>query len=60
MVSIQTLLDKFWDPDIWLPPNITWADLQSSDQIEYTNHKDLLYPIPMALLVFVIRYCFEK
>ncbi|XP_054267574.1 ceramide synthase 6-like [Macrosteles quadrilineatus] len=60
MVSIQTLLDKFWDPDIWLPPNITWADLQSSDQIEYTHHKDLLYPIPMALLVFVIRYCFEK
>lgn len=60
MINMQTVLDRFWDPSIWLPPNITWADLESNDKIEYANNKDLLWPIPMAALVFFIRTCVEK
>uniref|UniRef100_A0A1B6IBE6 TLC domain-containing protein n=1 Tax=Homalodisca liturata TaxID=320908 RepID=A0A1B6IBE6_9HEMI len=60
MSVLQTVFDKFWDPDIWLPPNITWADLESNDKIEYANYKHLLYPLPMAVLVLIIRYFVEK
>lgn len=59
MISIQPLLEKFWDPAIWLPPNITWADLKSHDQVGYTNHNDLLLTLPLAILVLAIRYGFE-
>lgn len=60
MVGFQTVSDAFWDPSIWLPPNITWADLEPNDTNQYANHKDLLYPIPMAAVVLVIRYFIEK
>lgn len=59
-MSIQTVLDTFWDPDIWLPPNITWKDLESNEGIEYADYKHLLWPIPMAAVVLVIRYFIER
>ena len=70
----------FWNPEIWLPPNVTWKDFQeegplsdpglklpfgySSDNHEsdgeFAKFNDLLYPLPMAVLMMVARYFVEK
>ena len=58
----------FWNPAIWLPPNVTWehfeeASLLNNTVIEpedYAKFSDLWYPIPMALVMMVIRWVVEK
>ncbi|KAF7272109.1 hypothetical protein GWI33_015074 [Rhynchophorus ferrugineus] len=55
-------LDTFWSPSVWLPPNTTWADIspESSTEIRHADHRDLWYPLPLALVLLLIRYLFEK
>jgi len=58
----------FWNPDIWLPPNITWSTFKEPKVLNdtviepenYAKFSDLWYPIPMALVVMVIRWVVEK
>lgn len=49
--------DTFWTPSFWLVPNTTWTDF-TPDQ--YTDHRDLLWPIPIAIAVLIIRYGVRK
>ena len=54
-----------WKEDIWLPPNVTWSDLTNNSggggEVNYRKISDLLiYPIPAALLLIVIRYTLER
>ncbi|KAL1123364.1 hypothetical protein AAG570_002449 [Ranatra chinensis] len=60
MTILRTLLDNFWHTDIWLPPNVTWADLEPNDKVQYADYKDLCIPLPMALCLLVLRYFLEK
>lgn len=55
-------LDTFWSPSIWLPPNTTWADIspESSSEIQHADHRDLWYPLPLAFVLLLVRYLFEK
>lgn len=54
----------FWNEDIWLPPNVTWTDLENSmghGSLEsVAKFSDLWYPIPAALVVIAIRIFFER
>ena len=50
----------FWNEEVWLPPNVTWASLQSSEEAKYYEFADLFLPIPAAFLIVVIRRLFEK
>ena len=54
----------FWKEDIWLPPNVTWSDLTNypggGGEVNYRKFSDLMYPIPAALLLIVIRYTLER
>lgn len=61
-IYIRKALDVFWSEYVWLPPNTTWADLvpNSSSGVRHTDYRDLLYPLPMALVMLVLRYIFEK
>ncbi|XP_066153700.1 ceramide synthase 6 [Euwallacea fornicatus] len=54
--------DTFWSTNVWLPPNTTWADIapESSTEIQHADYVHLWYPLPMALVVLLIRYLFEK
>lgn len=52
--------DWFWNEDIWLPPNVSWTDLQSSEKVQYSNFGDLFYPIPAALVIILLRSTLEK
>ena len=47
-----------WSEDIWLPPNVTWEFFQDDDNYAQFHH--LLYPIPAALIVIVIRVMIER
>lgn len=61
-IYVRKALDIFWSENVWLPPNTTWADLapNASNEIKHTDYRDLLYPFPMALVMLILRYLFEK
>jgi hypothetical protein len=58
----------FWNPDIWLPPNVTWDNFKEPNVLNntaiepdnYAKFGDLWYPIPMALVLMVLRRVLEK
>ena len=62
------LFSWFWNPDIWLPPNVTWDSFKEQKVLNNTviepenfaKFSDLWYPIPMALVMIFIRRVVEK
>ncbi|KAJ8950754.1 hypothetical protein NQ318_011247 [Aromia moschata] len=58
----RTFMNTFWSEYIWLPPNITWADIapNASMDIQHTDYRDLFFPLPMALIILGLRYLLEK
>ncbi|KAM7318305.1 ceramide synthase 2 isoform X2 [Alexandromys fortis] len=56
---LQTLYDHFWWDRLWLPVNLTWADLEDRDGRVYAKASDLYITLPLALVFLVIRYFFE-
>jgi ceramide synthetase len=60
MSLLQTLMDKFWNPDVWLPPNVTWADLEPNDKIAYADHRHLVIPLPLAIVLWALRFILER
>ncbi|KAB0799283.1 hypothetical protein PPYR_07163 [Photinus pyralis] len=59
---LQTISDKFWDEDLWLPQNMTWKDLEPGfrDQVWYSNPKHLYLSVPCAFLILTLRYFAER
>lgn len=58
----RSVMDTFWSEYIWLPPNTTWKDIapDADPNIQHADYRHLFYPLPMALVIFVLRYVFEK
>lgn len=56
---LQTLYSAFWWERLWLPANLTWADLQDRDGRVYAKAADLCVTLPLALLFLVVRQLFE-
>nr|XP_032526384.1 ceramide synthase 2-like [Danaus plexippus plexippus] len=56
------LLNAFWNEDVWLPPNTTWADLAPGPDkaVIYTDHRHVFFPIPLALVFITLRYILER
>ena len=59
----------FWNPDIWLPPNVDWNTFKEEKIINSTivikpehfaNFSDLWYPIPIAFCFILTRILVEK
>ena len=62
-MNSMTLTKWFWNDDIWLPPNVTWTDLEQSEMREgvaVPKFSHLWYPIPASLIVIAIRYAVER
>jgi hypothetical protein len=56
LTRLADLSAWFWTEHVWLPPNITWADVQPQpDSRKYTEFSDLWYPIPAAFLIILLR-----
>lgn len=60
MEAVELLTNTFWSEHVWLPPNKTWADLAKNDVVRHTDYRDLIYPLPMALVILLVRYVFER
>ncbi|XP_008550481.1 ceramide synthase 6 [Microplitis demolitor] len=60
MEVLTNISSRFWSPDIWLPPNITWDDISPNSENKYADYHHLLYPLPMALGLLLVRYALEK
>lgn len=56
---LQTLYDYFWWERLWLPVNLTWADLEDREGRVYAKASDLYITLPLALLFLIVRYFFE-
>ena len=52
----MTISTWFWKEDIWLPPNMTWADVRPEPgSNKYTRFEELWYPVPAALVIILVR-----
>nr|CAD7203461.1 unnamed protein product [Timema douglasi] len=60
MSTIELILDSFWNSQIWLPPNVTWKDLEPNDEIAYANYRHLILPLPMAFVMLMFRFTLER
>ena len=52
--------DWFWNEDFWLPPNVTWADLERKNDVFIAKPSDLWIPFPLAALLFAARLLWER
>ncbi|CAH2326994.1 ceramide synthase 2 [Pelobates cultripes] len=57
---LQTLYDCFWYHRLWLPANLTWADLEDQDNRVYAKASNLYITIPLAFVFLVVRYFVEN
>lgn len=55
----QTLYSYFWWERLWLPANLTWADLEDRDGRVYAKASDLYITLPLAFLFLIVRHLFE-
>uniref|UniRef100_A0AAY4B410 Ceramide synthase 6 n=1 Tax=Denticeps clupeoides TaxID=299321 RepID=A0AAY4B410_9TELE len=54
------VLAWFWNERFWLPHNVTWADLKSTDESSFPQAEDLYLACPLAFCVFMVRLVFER
>lgn len=57
--TYKTIYDTFWSKSFWLPPNVTWEDLED-DTIYIAKPRDLWAPFPIAIVLFLVRLLFER
>ncbi|XP_054620799.1 ceramide synthase 2-like isoform X1 [Dunckerocampus dactyliophorus] len=54
------LLPDLWRQDYWLPPGVTWNDMNQLADSERPLPRDLLVALPLALGFVLLRYVFER
>ncbi|XP_068196964.1 ceramide synthase 2-like [Antennarius striatus] len=54
------LLPDVWREDLWLPPGVTWRDMEQLADSERPLPQDLLIALPLGLGFVVLRYVFER
>ncbi|XP_053617763.1 ceramide synthase 6-like isoform X2 [Plodia interpunctella] len=59
---LRFVLDAFWDDGLWLPPNTTWEDIAPGPEkaVVYTDYRHLIFPIPLAFVLILLRNLLEK
>uniref|UniRef100_A0A8P4KFA7 Ceramide synthase 5 n=1 Tax=Dicentrarchus labrax TaxID=13489 RepID=A0A8P4KFA7_DICLA len=57
----SSISDWIWSERFWLPENVSWADLERPPPgVEYPRLGDILYALPLAVAVFLLRQLFER
>ncbi|XP_032392464.1 ceramide synthase 2 isoform X2 [Etheostoma spectabile] len=56
----DTLYEWFWWERIWLPVNLTWADLEDREGRVYAKASHLYVTVPYSFAFLLIRYLFER
>uniref|UniRef100_W5N4X9 Ceramide synthase 3b n=1 Tax=Lepisosteus oculatus TaxID=7918 RepID=W5N4X9_LEPOC len=55
-----TIHEWFWWHRIWLPVNLTWADLEDKDGRVYAKPSHLYITILYAVVFLIVRHVFER
>ncbi|KAM4593139.1 ceramide synthase 2 [Odontesthes bonariensis] len=56
----DTLYRWFWWDKLWLPAELSWADLEDKEGRIYAKASDLYVTLPYAFGCLLIRYLFER
>lgn len=54
------LLPDVWRQDYWLPPGVTWRDMEQLADSDRPQPLDLLVALPLALGFVALRCVFER
>ena len=49
-----------WSEYFWLPPNVTWAHLDSRDDIHIAKPRELVFSFVIAVALFIARLLWER
>ncbi|XP_055842170.1 ceramide synthase 6 [Episyrphus balteatus] len=62
MDIVKIIGSTFWSTNIWLPPNVTWEDIApgSRPDVHHADYRHLIWPLPLAVIVMLIRYTLER
>ncbi|XP_076669385.1 ceramide synthase schlank isoform X1 [Andrena cerasifolii] len=60
MNVLKNVSSAFWSTDVWLPSNITWDDIKPNSENKYADYHHLIYPLPMAFTLLLMRYALER
>uniref|UniRef100_A0A3Q2UM55 Ceramide synthase 3 n=1 Tax=Fundulus heteroclitus TaxID=8078 RepID=A0A3Q2UM55_FUNHE len=56
----ETLYEWFWWDKLWLPAELSWADLEDKEGRVYAKASHLYVTVPYAFGFLLIRYLFER
>lgn len=56
--SMELINEWLWRQEYWLPPGITWTDLEQMEGSPFP--RDLLISLPLALCFIGLRKVFER
>ncbi len=63
-MSFSAVSEVVWSEDFWLPPNVTWDELEpettSNPNVNFRRFRDLGYPLMMVWVVLAVKYACEK
>jgi len=65
---MSSLSSLFWNDDIWLPPGVSWSSMQQPQTVnnttiypeQFAQFSHLWYPLPMALVMLMLRLLVER
>ena len=64
MITATTASEWFWSPKIWLPPNVTWETFDQIEEVDdvhqFARFSDLIYPLPICVIMLVLRALVER
>jgi ceramide synthetase len=55
-----SLSEWLWQETYWLPPNVTWAELEDRDGLVFAHPHHVLAAFPVALVLVAVRIVFER
>ena len=59
METLDKLSDWFWADRFWLPPGISFKDLQDKPNFHYAKPRDLPMMLVYAICIFLVRQVFD-
>ena len=58
-LNMEDINRVFWTESFWLPPNVTWSELNqettSTPSVKFCNFYDLGYPLLMCWIILGVR-----
>jgi len=58
---LSTFSNIFWSESVWLPPNLTWADVRPRPgSNSHTRFEDLWLPLPVGFTIIFLRAAVMK